>query len=413
MASDPERPIEKLLRACGEKRREDAGAPLELHPATRRLLQGEAARQFAKPAAEPRPAGGSFRQWWPRLAWSLGGVAALAALVLVLIPPRAEKSELLAKNEFYFRREHAAEAPTSVPADRDSAKSLAQSVATPAPSAQPPPQLAGRTDNLKQQAAMEAVNAPAVASTTPMSKASLDSASAPSVAARELAKPTDNAAPPALSLAAVDQSRRYGLRAPTEAPAEQVAKDTAATERLRFIQTETKAKAALTDRTSSPATVLSSFQIEQTDTGLRIIDGDGSVYTGSLQAMDGGAASYRATAQSAATARAPRLAEAKGFAPIAPPDSQRAQTWSTYFFRVVGTNRTLNQRIVFTGNLVCPANFPMPKTDASSSTGGVVAGGPVGARMTNGLPLLNSRISGKVLLDDRRELEINALPAKQ
>lgn len=409
MASDPERPIEKLLRACGEKRREDAGAPLELHPATRRLLQGEAARQFAKPAAEPRPAGSSFRQWWPRLVWSLGGVAAIVAIVLVLTPPRADKSQQLAKNELSSRPEPAAEAPASVPTDRDFAKSLAQSAATPAPSAQPPPLLAGRADNLKQQEPMEVVNAPAAAPASPLPQASLGS----SVPARELTKPTDNAALPALSLAAVDQSRRYGLRAPTEAPAEQVAKDTAATERLRFVQTETKAKAALTDRTSSPATVLSSFQIEQTGTGLRIIDGDGSVYTGSFQAMDSGATSYRATAQSAVAARAPRLAEAKSFAPIAAPDTQRAQTWSNYFFRVVGTNHTLNQRIVFTGNLVCPANFPMPKTDASSSTGGVVAEGLAGAGGTNALPLLNSRISGKVLLDDRRELDINALPAKQ
>ena len=35
---EPERPIEKLLRAWAKKRREDAGADLELHPADRRLL---------------------------------------------------------------------------------------------------------------------------------------------------------------------------------------------------------------------------------------------------------------------------------------------------------------------------------------------------------------------------------------
>ena len=45
---EPERPIEKLLRDAGKKRRDDAGAPFELHPAARRLLQGEVAQRFGK-----------------------------------------------------------------------------------------------------------------------------------------------------------------------------------------------------------------------------------------------------------------------------------------------------------------------------------------------------------------------------
>ena len=77
MANEPERPIEKLLRAAAKKRRDEAGAPFELHPANRRLLQGEVARKFAKPQRTTlvRRALG---QLWPRLAW---GVAILAVLV--------------------------------------------------------------------------------------------------------------------------------------------------------------------------------------------------------------------------------------------------------------------------------------------------------------------------------------------
>jgi hypothetical protein len=46
MASEPERKIEELLRAYAQKRREEAGDRFELHPATRRLLQGEVTRTF-------------------------------------------------------------------------------------------------------------------------------------------------------------------------------------------------------------------------------------------------------------------------------------------------------------------------------------------------------------------------------
>jgi hypothetical protein len=49
---ETERKIEKLLRAYAKKRRADAGDPLKLHPATRRLLQGEVARRNPKPDDE-------------------------------------------------------------------------------------------------------------------------------------------------------------------------------------------------------------------------------------------------------------------------------------------------------------------------------------------------------------------------
>ena len=49
---EPERKIEKLLRAYAKKRRAQAGDPLKLHPATRRLLQGEIARNAPKPDDE-------------------------------------------------------------------------------------------------------------------------------------------------------------------------------------------------------------------------------------------------------------------------------------------------------------------------------------------------------------------------
>jgi hypothetical protein len=49
---EPERKIEKLLRAYAKKRRAQAGNPLKPHPATRRLLQGEIARNAPKPDDE-------------------------------------------------------------------------------------------------------------------------------------------------------------------------------------------------------------------------------------------------------------------------------------------------------------------------------------------------------------------------
>ena len=100
MANEPERPIEKLLRAAAKKRRDDAGAPFELHPADRRLLQGEVARKFAQPERESRSFAELLGQLWPRFAGGVAILAVLALAVRVLLPvPRNDKSEaLLARN---------------------------------------------------------------------------------------------------------------------------------------------------------------------------------------------------------------------------------------------------------------------------------------------------------------------------
>ena len=101
MANEPERPIEKLLRAAAKKRRDEAGAPLELHPATRRLLQGEVSRTFAKRGREPRSFIEVLGQLWPRVAWGLAIFAVLAVVVYALLPfPGKGKPEaMLAKSE--------------------------------------------------------------------------------------------------------------------------------------------------------------------------------------------------------------------------------------------------------------------------------------------------------------------------
>src|ERR1019366_8986441 len=101
MANEPERPIKKLLHAAAKKRRDEAGAPLELHPATRRLLQGEAARKFLRAQGATRSFLQSLGQLWPRFAWGVGMLAVLGATVWLLVPMpgKNEPHALLAKNQ--------------------------------------------------------------------------------------------------------------------------------------------------------------------------------------------------------------------------------------------------------------------------------------------------------------------------
>src|SRR5437867_6792509 len=100
MSNEPERRIEKALRACAQKRRTDAGAPLELHPATRRLLQGEVARQFAKDHRQPASFSELLARLWPRFAWGLVLLTGLVMAVALIVPARNKAKEqfTLAKN---------------------------------------------------------------------------------------------------------------------------------------------------------------------------------------------------------------------------------------------------------------------------------------------------------------------------
>src|ERR1041385_5051405 len=93
-----ERPIEKLLRRYGKKRRDEAGAPPELHPATRRLLQGEVARQFPKARAEPRGVSlaeifAALRRRWVYGVTALAGLLIAGAMILPALSKARSKAQ--------------------------------------------------------------------------------------------------------------------------------------------------------------------------------------------------------------------------------------------------------------------------------------------------------------------------------
>ena len=93
---EPERKIEKLLRAYAKKRRADAGDPLKLHPATRRLLQGEVARRKPRPDADEEASvtlWELFRQRWALLAGFAVIVFFGAALFLPALSASKKKAQ--------------------------------------------------------------------------------------------------------------------------------------------------------------------------------------------------------------------------------------------------------------------------------------------------------------------------------
>ncbi len=101
MPSEPDQtPIEGLLKSYAKKRAEDAGGAAELHPATRRLLQGEVAklRRDSEAAGER-----SWTQWlilfWPRLATVSAILVMLVTGAWLLLPDSQPSPTTFARND--------------------------------------------------------------------------------------------------------------------------------------------------------------------------------------------------------------------------------------------------------------------------------------------------------------------------
>src|SRR5439155_23875280 len=87
MPDEPNRNLEEQLAAWARKRRDEAGAPFELHPATRKLLQDEVAQTFPKKSDKPaQKSAGWWRILWPRFAFAGWLCLALVAVVGLLLP---------------------------------------------------------------------------------------------------------------------------------------------------------------------------------------------------------------------------------------------------------------------------------------------------------------------------------------
>ena len=110
--------------------------------------------------------------------------------------------------------------------------------------------------------------------------------------------------------------------------------------------------------------VLASFQVQQNGSELQMVDGDGSVYRGRLLSGDSTFQTGAALAGAKPATNESQNLLTKSSVSKAPvpagqfakkevrADQSRMPAAQNYFFRVAGTNRTLKQSVVFTGNFL-------------------------------------------------------------
>jgi hypothetical protein len=464
-----ERPIEKLLRRAAQKRSDEAGPPPALHPANRRLLQGEVARQFPKPDGVKQSA---LAEFWAgltqRRVYLIGVFAVLGVAAITLLPtgskskapanlaqstPSADR-EALEFTETVPQTPRSVAAPAVALLEADSARATLPhpsghlGIATPtqpAPpeatrltSARPPQPQTERQRNLPvaNSAGGAIGRAPAASTaerTQPARKAETSELLSRSGGGNLVADRASFESPSEdKKLTTPPRERRKEFAAPETvsasvtaiaptgaAPAEFAGNawiasggerepavfNSQAFSNINPRQLLARPKAIPAAKDLVP--VLANFRIEQQGRAVQVVDGDGSVYRGVVdeentlykQVVDRQNQSLSNSYENKFKFQTPKLA-------AAPPAVKLADK-NYYLYRVEGTNRSLNQNVVFTWNFVDTNALAAGNLNYQNTAQKLDA-----TKLPSQFPALlqNSFINGRAEFGEGREIEVNAVP---
>jgi len=383
MADQPERPIEKLLRECG-KRRLPSDA-LELHPANRRLLQNEVTRTYPRKGVRASWFGAGLLQ---KVAWGfcMFSVVGLAVWLSMRSGHQAESDSRLVRNEKTRLPAAPANAPfqeakTEPAPARQSNLSLADNLAT----ATPEPTI-NTALNFQSTAAPQ----PDVRTIVSMNLPEQELAKEATAKSEFAGAPPASASEPTAPAGGV---YRYGLAS----PAAPLLKQTSPTWVEKFLREP--ATITQTDEEKRAQPVLASFKFERTGLAIRIIDQDGSVYSGTLGAAQSQVLLRAARRdQPAFTDSSPAIRATKTSSPAASPEE--------FTFYVTGTNRTLGELVSFEARWSMLTNIPPLVQASKDANRGMVLDRQLPAATRAGV-----RISGTAIIKGGTAIPINAVSA--
>ena len=469
MSSEPQRDIEKDLLAYKLRRGEQLGAPLELHPATRKMLQGEAARAASRPLLTSEEAAKNFvrsfvmshqqpsffARYRQRIIWG-GAMCACLTLVLAVLrndprlastpsqvsdPQTAKPQATVAATKQQTEGEQSARAKQSAPA-ADKVQELAKT--STAPVASPPPAnprgaAVASAPPLVRDLDRKLVEKKEGSQTTQIAKALKAVQGADALSATEdkksgevmkLKRSAGDELLRANLAAAAGASGGAGIppaSAPSTASAAQLFGANSAPEasqvRQQFLQLDNQARYRKNFNSPPMPQVMQDFAFERTGDRVRIVDADGSTYEGTV--MRAPVEEVRANAVSkldAAKERKDSLAQ----------PTQSADPQSSYRFYANGVNRKLNQSVAFRGEwqAAVPAQSSpttpglqpvalgvrLERKVAEKAEQTVLSNSLSGsaAKVLNYQQSQNAaapgRISGRAVVGGKNEFDINAVP---
>jgi Tfp pilus assembly protein FimT len=366
MPPDPKKPIEELLEASAQARRAEFGAAPEMPNPMRARLHDEIARLSRE--EQPRE-----RRSWLAMLWPQISIATAVAAVLVTAgvlwlghrsgsgnenmqlamrapasaQPEAALKSLDAANEVVAQSKSAPDAASelTLPEATSVAGSLADNT-----TATQPLGAGARTDS--GASALQKFADVAIPPAAPAEPVDAEEK------AKELEAQTRDVLPPPVVAANAPPKNLANAEAAGASSFRNQKTETAHLQQ-RFSQTARGQALRSNAKFKQAANVLNTFQVEQDGRQIRVVDEDGSTYTGKLETVGQDAARSRAEGKTTAAAPAARSAVMR--------EKDSASGENELYFRATGYNASLKKQVVFEGNYITPpATAPNPsdqKTD--------------------------------------------------
>ena len=307
MPNEPRKPIEELLQASAKARRAEFGSDPKMPNPMRTRLHDEIARVAREEEPKQR------RNWnWFAISWPIGTVAAALLVVAFLI---SQSPELQTPTE-----------SRSLANQRERAKTRLRSVA---------PQVAAK-------AAAESGTQPAdvLKANDEKSDASgrfADVATEPKKEAPAAAAPQPESAPSSSTFFAQTEKAQTNIN-------------------QQFSRNLPRAAARFSKRNLA-SDVLNTFQIQQNGDQIRVVDADGSTYTGKIAPATQGAAHQASKDQ-----------ERESLATRSERALPQQDNTNQFYFRATGYNTSLKKPVVFEGNYIAtPSQSKMPNEGAAAN----------------------------------------------
>jgi hypothetical protein len=321
MAPEPKNPIEELLETSARARRAEFGADPKMPNPMRAQLHHEITRLMRKDECASRWR--AFGISWPRLMTA-------TALALVLV----------SASVIWWWREHQSAAGETMKLAMQQPAAPANEAAAPekvfeqgAAAAQPAQSFADNSAAAKQSAdekASATLDKLAEATTAPSPEGLMtkDFMSA--------SKKTDGSSASDISLAAKEAKQSV--------PATGSLAQNRQTTNFRQQFSQNAADEAFRNKPKQTLNILNEFQVEQTDHEIRVIDSDGSTYSGKLEPLAQN--DPRSIFNQKRNYPAPASRPAPGL------DDKGQAANGEFYFRATGYNSSLKKRLVFEGNYV-------------------------------------------------------------
>jgi hypothetical protein len=341
MASEPKKPIEQMLEALAKARRAQFGDDPKMPNPMRARLHEEIARAGAADDQKVDSRPSWMAMFWPRVT-----VAAALATLIVLVPAIWwNQSHPLGRVSNVAARDRAAGAP-----DELNRAVLAENALAKAPalsSAEPKVNLAeNRQIEIEPSSEAEASKS---STNVAQGRAATES---PSEATKgffdeKVAAAKMQSAPAPAPAAGADSKAKSGAMTAAAPPVAQPSSAGNLATTQQFSQQSAVQSFRNNAQVSGTANVLNTFQVQQQGNEIRVLDADGSTYTGKIEQS-----AKSAELDSRIAARREAAKQTRAYA--ARPAHENESAASQSYFRATGYNVSLKKTLVFEGNYAAP-----------------------------------------------------------